>query len=86
VSKKPKITSGFSVQVSKPQPEGAGVTIDDFCAYMPLPSAFFFTPCRELWPGSNIDKRLPRVPLLTKAANPDVTRMANLSPWIQASG
>jgi hypothetical protein len=37
---------------------------------MPMANAFFFLPCRELWPGSNIDKRLPRVPVLTKSGKP----------------
>jgi len=60
----------FTVEVSEPCAEGSGVTIDDFVAYMRQANAFFFVPCRELWPGSNIDKRLPRVPVLTKNGKP----------------
>jgi len=51
-------------------PNNDGVKLNDFCAYMPQPNSFFFMPCRELWPGSNIDRRLPRVPVLTKAGQP----------------
>ena len=51
-------------------PNYDGVKLNDFCAYMPQPNSFFFMPCRELWPGSNIDRRLPRVPVLTKAGQP----------------
>src|SRR5262245_19668182 len=49
---------------------GSGVTLDDFCAYMKEPNKFFFIPCRELWPGSNIDRRFPRVPVLGKNGRP----------------
>ena len=41
--------------------EGEGVTLDDFLAYMPAPSAFIYMPCREIWPGANVNMRLPRV-------------------------
>jgi hypothetical protein len=64
------MSADFSEEISEPCPEGSGVTIDDFCAFMPMANAFFFLPCRELWPGSNIDKRLPRVPVLTKSGKP----------------
>jgi hypothetical protein len=40
----------------------AGVRLEDFLAYMPQRSAFFFTPTRELWPASSVDARLPPVP------------------------
>jgi Family of unknown function (DUF5906) len=39
-----------------------GVSLDDFCAYMPQRSAYFFIPSRELWPGTSVDARLPPVP------------------------
>src|ERR1700730_1402982 len=39
----------------------AGVSIDDFLAYMPQRSSYFFTPSRELWPGTGVDARLPPV-------------------------
>jgi hypothetical protein len=39
-----------------------GVRIEDFLAYMPQRSAYFFTPSRELWPSTSVDARLPPVP------------------------
>jgi hypothetical protein len=38
-----------------------GVSIDDFLAYMPQRSSYFFTPSRELWPGTSVDARLPPI-------------------------
>jgi hypothetical protein len=49
--------------------DGIGVTIDDFRAYMPTHS-YIFTPCREIWPASSIDARLPRVPVLDTNGQP----------------
>ena len=64
--------NNFTAEVDEPcaDDNGRGVTIDDFCAYMRQPDAFFFVPCRELWPGSNINKRLPPVPVLDKRGKP----------------
>jgi hypothetical protein len=45
-----------------------GVRLKDFHAYMPL-HKYMFALARELWPGSNVNARLPRVPLF----NPDGT-------------
>jgi len=53
-----------------PDEKENGVTLDDFCAYMRQANAFFFVPCRELWPGSNIDKRLPPVKVLDSHGKP----------------
>jgi Family of unknown function (DUF5906)/Bifunctional DNA primase/polymerase, N-terminal len=39
-----------------------GARLEDFLAYMPQRSAYFFTPSRELWPGTSVDARLPPVP------------------------
>lgn len=47
-------------EVSKPETQGRGVTMDDFVAYMPM-HAYIFTPCRELWVGASVNARLPRV-------------------------
>jgi Family of unknown function (DUF5906) len=41
---------------------GQGVSLDDFYAYMPQRNSYFFTPTRELWPGTSVDARLPPVP------------------------
>ena len=39
-----------------------GVTLDDFCSYMPA-HAYIFTPSRELWPASSVNARVPPVQL-----------------------
>ena len=59
----------FSEEISEPCPEGRGVTIDDFRAYMPSHS-YIFTPCREFWPGSSVNARLPRMPVLNENGQP----------------
>jgi hypothetical protein len=55
----------FTEEVSEPDAEGRGVTIDDFVAYMPT-HAYIFTPCREFWVGTSVNSRLPRVPVLDR--------------------
>jgi hypothetical protein len=49
-----------------------GVRLEDFYAYMPL-HKYMFAPARELWPGSSVNARLPRVRLF----NPDGTPVLN---------
>ena len=39
----------------------AGVSPDDFCAYMPQ-HVYIFKPTRESWPGSSVNSRLPPMP------------------------
>ena len=56
----------FTEETSEPCPEGRGVTIDDFVAYLPS-HVYIFTPCREVWTGVGVNARLPRMPVLTKA-------------------
>jgi hypothetical protein len=51
---------GVIEEVFEPDPEGSGVTLEDFYAYMPA-HTYIFTPCREIWPGASIDARFPRV-------------------------
>jgi Family of unknown function (DUF5906) len=63
-------SDAFSEQISEPCAEGEGVTIDDFRAYMPMPSAFIFLPCSEIWPGSNVNARLPPMPVLDEHGQP----------------
>jgi hypothetical protein len=61
----------FRVKVSTPQPDdNAPVGLEDFCRYLIQPNAYFFIPCRELWPGSSVNARLPRIPLLTNSGQP----------------
>ena len=61
--------SGFTEEITPPDTEGRGVTIDDFVAYMPT-HAYIFTPCREFWAGASVNSRLPRVPVLDKHGRP----------------
>ena len=56
-------------EVSEPEEEGRGVTIDDFVAYSPK-HTFIFTPCREFWVATSINARLPRVIVLDKHGIP----------------
>src|SRR6516164_2231471 len=49
--------------VSEPETEGRGVTLDDFFAYMPM-HVYIFTPCREIWVGASINARLSRMRVL----------------------
>ena len=60
---------GFTEEITPPDTEGRGVTIDDFVAYMPT-HAYIFTPCREFWVGASVNSRLPRVPVLDKHGRP----------------
>jgi Family of unknown function (DUF5906) len=55
----------FTEEISEPDAEGRGVTIDDFVAYMPT-HTYIFTPCREFWAGTSVNSRLPRVPVLDR--------------------
>jgi hypothetical protein len=59
----------FDENIADPCPEGRGISIDDFVAYLPS-HVYIFTPCREVWTGVSINARLPRVPVLTKAGRP----------------
>src|SRR5262245_15215276 len=61
--------AAFTEDVSEPCPDGRGVTIDDFVAYLPTHS-YIFTPCREIWSGVSVNVRLPRVPVLTRSGAP----------------
>jgi hypothetical protein len=56
-------------QVSEPENEGSGVTIDDFVAYMPAYS-FIFTPFREPWVARSVNARLARIVVLDKHGVP----------------
>jgi Family of unknown function (DUF5906) len=65
----PNRKGGFTAKISTPAPEGIGVKIDDFVAYMPAHN-YIFTPCREPWPASAVNARLKRIPVLTKSGKP----------------
>jgi hypothetical protein len=59
----------FDEDVAGPSPEGRGITIDDFVAYLPS-HVYIFTPCREVWTGVSVNSRLGKIPVLTKAGTP----------------
>jgi hypothetical protein len=61
--------AAFIEEISEPYAEGAGVTIDDFVAYMPTHS-YIFIPCREMWAAASIDARILPVPALGKNGKP----------------
>jgi hypothetical protein len=46
-----------------------GITIYDFCAYMPK-HLYIFKPTGEMWPASSVNARLPRIPLKKKNGAP----------------
>jgi hypothetical protein len=50
----------------------AGVSLDDFYAYMPARSSFIFMPTREMWPSTSVDARLGPVPCLDANGQPDL--------------
>jgi hypothetical protein len=59
----------FTEEIIEPCPEGSGVTLDDFVAYMPS-HVYIFTPCREPWTGTSVNARLPSMPVLGKNGKP----------------
>jgi hypothetical protein len=59
----------FTEEISEPCPDGAGVTIDDFVAYMPS-HVYVFMPCCEIWTAASVNARLDRIPVLTKGGLP----------------
>jgi len=50
-------------------PRGNGLGLEDFYAYMPR-HQYIFVPTREMWPGSSVNTRLPKVPLFKKNGSP----------------
>jgi hypothetical protein len=59
----------ISEEVSEPETEGRGVTLDDFVAWMPGHN-FIFTPCREPWVAASVNARFPRIVVLDRHGNP----------------
>lgn len=64
----PKVA--FSAKISTPVNHDQPVSKEDFCRYLVQPNAYIFIPCREIWPGSSVNARLPRIPVLTKSGQP----------------
>jgi Family of unknown function (DUF5906) len=72
-----EIDAAIVEEVTEPEPEGHGVALDDFVAYMPMHS-YIFTPCREVWAGASVNARLPRVPVLDRHGQPKRDAMGRL--------
>lgn len=47
----------------------AGVTIDDFYAYMPMHN-YLFIPSRDLWPAASVNARVAPIPVMKKDGTP----------------
>jgi hypothetical protein len=61
--------SDFDEDVSEPCPDGEGVTLDDFRAYMPMHN-YIFMPCCEIWPAASVNTRVGAVVVLNKNGKP----------------
>jgi hypothetical protein len=59
----------FTEEVVKPETGGSGVTKEDFVAYIPA-HTYIFTPCREMWTGSGVNARVPKVVLVGADGQP----------------
>jgi hypothetical protein len=59
----------FTEEVSESGIDGAGVTIEDFVAFMPAHS-YIFKPCNEAWPATSVNARVPPVPVLNRNGQP----------------
>ena len=57
--------TAFTEEICEPCPEGVGVTIDDFVAYMPS-HTYIFMPCCEIWTAASVNIRLAPMPVLNK--------------------
>jgi hypothetical protein len=68
--------SGVTEEVTEPTPEGSGINLEDFVAYLPT-GTYIFTPCREPWVGKSINSILPPVPVLDKQGKPKRKRDKN---------
>jgi Family of unknown function (DUF5906) len=66
---------------ASPGCDGRGVTLEDFRAHMPT-HAYIFVPCREMWPASSVNARVPPVPLVDKHGAPilDETGKQKMQP------
>ena len=58
----------IAVEEDDPEPEGRGVRLEDFVAYMPT-HKYIFTPCREPWVATSVNNRLGPQPVYDKNGN-----------------
>jgi hypothetical protein len=61
--------TAFTEEISEPCPEGIGVTIDDFAAFMPS-HTYIFMPCCEIWTAASVNSRCAPMPVLNKNGTP----------------
>jgi hypothetical protein len=59
----------YSEEILNAYADGAGVTIEDFRAYMPSHS-YIFMPCRDIWPAASVNSRIGSMPVLDKNGRP----------------
>jgi hypothetical protein len=57
-------------------PPGAGVTLDDFYAYMPLHN-YIYAPARDHWPAASVNARIPPIPILDENGEPETDDEGN---------
>ena len=65
--------AAFTEEITPPNVEGSGVTLDDFVAYMPS-HIYIFVPCREPWTAASVNSRLGRVQILDQQGRPQLDR------------
>jgi hypothetical protein len=63
-------------EVDEPQPEGSGIHLEDFVAYLPTHN-FIFMPCREPWVPRSINAVLPKMPVLDQYGRPKIDKKGN---------
>jgi hypothetical protein len=66
-----------AVQVPSGSSTSTTVTVDDFYAYMEMHN-YIFAPTRATWPGTNVNSRLPPMPLLDGEGKPVLDAKGNL--------
>jgi hypothetical protein len=54
-----------------PPGEGAGVTLDDFYAYMVMHN-YIYVPSRDLWPSASVNARIPPIAITDEDGNPEL--------------
>jgi hypothetical protein len=78
--------TAFTEEISEPCPDGIGVTIDGFVAYMPS-HTYIFMPCCEVWTAESVNSRCAPMPVLNKNGKPrrdrdDKPMKISASKWL----
>jgi hypothetical protein len=69
--------AAFGVKTSAPHAPEQEVAKEDFWRYLPQQNTYIFAPCREMWPGTSVNARLPRVPVPNKNGQPKKDKYGN---------